>query len=205
MIGLSVQVDKDQVADAISLFTFVGGNTDEAMRVAINKTTPKVKTRSSSEIRSQVRLTAGYVGDKIVVTKATRQKLEARIKTPSRGLLLSKFSTDTQVSGEKVSWLLPPPQPPRGIRVKVKPSGETKSPGPTTFYMVLPVSRALAIVKRKTVAGPRGGKIDVLYGPSISQVFSDVKDDVVPFANAELTAQLLDAMRYVLVKKYPVE
>lgn len=205
MINYSVKVDEEQVAEAISLFTFVGGNTDDAMRVAINKTAPKVKTRSSSEIRAQVRLSAAYVGDKITVTKASRSFLEARIKTPSRGLLLSKFSTDSQVSGEKVGWILPPPNPPQGIKVKVKPDGETKSPGPNTFYMVLPKSHALAIVKRKSTVGPQGGTIDVLYGPSISQVFSDVKDDVTPFAKEELTAQLLDAMRYLLVKQHPVE
>jgi hypothetical protein len=205
VIGYSVEVDQDQVATARSLFEFIGGNSADALRVAINKTAPKIKTLSSSEIRTQVRLSASYVGDKITITKATKQKLEGRIKTASRGLLLSKFSTDTQVAGEKVSWLLPPPMPPRGIKVKVKPSGTTKSPGPTTFYMVLPISRALAIVKRKTTPGPRGGNIDVLYGPSISQVFSDVRQDVLPAAGKELTAQLLDAMRYLLVKQYPVE
>lgn len=205
MIGYSVRVNKAQVADAVSVFEFIGGNTSDAVRIAINKSAPKIKTRASREIRNQVRLRAGYVGDRLTIVKATRDKLDGRIRTPSRGLLLSKFSTDSQISGDKVSWFKPPPAPARGIKVKVKPTGSTKSPGPDTFYMVLPKSRALAIVRRRDKPGPEGGLIDVLYGPSLSQVFNDVKNDVLPEAEQEYQAQLLDAMRYILVKKYPPE
>jgi hypothetical protein len=45
----------------------------------------------------------------------------------------------------------------------------------------------------------------VFSGPSLSQVFDTVRGDVLPAASSEYQAQLLDAMRYLLVKKYPPE
>lgn len=205
MIGYSVSANKDQIADAISLFEFVGGNTTDAVRIAINKSAPKVRTKASSAIRTQVRLTASYVKDKLTITRATRLNLSGAIQTPSRGLLLSKFSTDTQVASDKISWLIPPEVPSRGIKVKVKPVGTPKPLGKDYFYMVLPNSRALAITRRRETPGPKGGMIDVLYGPSISQVFNTVRDDVLPEASDIYQAQLLDAMRYILQKKHPPE
>ncbi len=211
MIGYSVEVDQAQVAQAVALFEFVGGNSADALRVAINKTAPKIKTLASRKVREQVRLTASYVGDKLTISKATRANLSAAIKTPSRGLLLTKFSTDPLIAGERVSWLKPPPVPPLGLRVKVKPDGAVKrfsGDAETTgqpFYLVLKHSGALGIAARRQSAGNRGGKLKVFHGPSLSQVFNDVRQDVLPEAGQELTRQLLDAMRYLLAKQYPPE
>lgn len=208
MIGYSVQVDQAQVAEAVSLFEFVGGNSADALRVAINKTAPKIRTLASRQIREQVRLSASYVGEKLEISKATRAKLSAAIQTPSRGLLLSRFSTDATVASDKVGWIRPPAVPPGGIKVKVKPSGPTKlvHGGPGTagkpFYLVLNGGNNVGIAAR--LAG-QGRKVKVLSGPSISQVFDDVRQDVLPQAGQELTAQLLDAMRYLLVKQFPLE
>ena len=197
-----IKPDEAQLADAISLFEFVGGNTSDAVRVAINKTAPKIRTRASSAIRSQVRLTAAYVRDRLTIRKAMRTNLTGAIQTPSRGLLLSRFSTDPLIAGDKVDWIKPPLVPAGGIKVKVKPDGEAKAVGGKPFYMVLKNSRAIGIVRR-IGAGRRG--IEVLHGPSLSQVFNTVRDDVLPEATAEYQAQLLDAMRYLLAKKYPPE
>ena len=211
MIGHTVEVDQEQVAQAVALFEFVGGNSRDALRIAINKTVPKIKTLASRKIREQVRLTASYVGDKLEVRKATRADLSAAIKTPSRGLLLTKFSTDPLIAGEKVSWLKPPPVPPLGVRVKVKPDGAAKrlaGDSDTTgqpFYLVLKNSGALGIAARRVSAGNQGGKLKVFHGPSISQVFNPVRQEVLPEAGQVLTAQLLDAMRYLLAKQYPPE
>ena len=49
------------------------------------------------------------------------------------------------------------------------------------------------------------GKLDVLHGPSLSQVFGNIREDVLPDAGAELQRQMLDAMRYLLVKQHPAE
>lgn len=207
MISYVVSANKEQIADAVSLFEFVGGNSQDAVRVAINRAAPKVKTKASQAIRSQVRLKASYVNDKerLKIRPASRRDLSGAISTQSRGLLLSKYSTDSQVASDKISWIKPPATPARGIRVKVKPSGPTKPLGKQFFYMVLPKSRALAIVRRRDTPGPEGGLIDVAYSPSLSQVFNTVRDDVLPEASNIYQGELLDAMRFLLAKQFPKE
>jgi len=204
----TVEADKAQVKDALELFEFIGGNSDRAMRVAINKTGPKAKTLVSKKIRSQVRLKAKYVNDRITFSKASNFKLQGKISTPSSGILLSRFATNSNISGSKVSWLKPPPIPKQGIKVKVKPKGASKTMGKEWFLMVLPNSKALAIVRKKPggATGPQGGKYDVAYGPSVSQVFgNDTREQLFAPIGDELTKQLLDAMRFLLTKKYPEE
>ena len=205
-INYQIDVDQEAVADAVSLFEFVGGNTSDALRIAINKTAPKVKTLASRAIRDQVRLSASYVGERLVVTKATRSRLSGAIKTPSRGLLLSRFSTDPLIAGDKASWIRPPAIPSGGIRVKIKPDGKTTgAPGVGAnkpFYIVLNKGQNVGIAAR---TGTDRKSIKVFSGPSLSQVFNTVRGDVLPTASTEYQAQLLDAMRYLLVKKYPPE
>ena len=201
----TIEVDKDAIQEAVSLFEFVGGNTADALRIAINKAAPKIRTAASRAIRDQVRLSASYVGERLTITKATRARLSGAIKTPTRGLLLSRFSTDAAVSGDKVSWIRPPLAPKSGIRVKIKPAGGTKAApglnGNKPFYMRINGGQNIAIAARIGKAR----KVKVFSGPSLSQVFTGVRDDIMPQASQEFQAQLIDAMRYVLVKKYPPE
>lgn len=202
-----IDVDQAQLTEAISAFAFIGGNTPDAIRIAINKTAPKIRTLSSVKIREQVRLQASYVKGKMTIRKATRANLSASINTPKRGLLLSKFSTDAQVASEGTRWLRPPVAPKGGIRVRVKPGGAVKTVGngaggDKPFYIILKDSRALGIARRKS---KYRNDIEVLHGPSLSQVFDSVRGDVTPEAGAEMTRQMIDAMRYILVKKNPPE
>lgn len=211
MISQSVTVNRQDVKEAVALFEFIGGNSNDAVRVAINKTLPKVRTKSSVAIRQQIRLSAGYLTKpdpitgkaRLGVVKATRTKLSGSISTPKRGLLLSRFSTDSQISNGKTSWILPPPLPPRGIKVKIKPKGSPKPFSKKAFYMVLPGSKALAIVVRRENPGKQGGLIDVAYGPSISQVFTTVKDDVYESASDDYQTEVLRAVEFLLRKQYP--
>jgi hypothetical protein len=207
-VAYAVQVDPAQVKDAVSLFEFVGGNTDEALRVSINKTAPKTRTIASREIRNQVRLQAAYVNERLSIIKATRKNLSGRIRAASRGLLLSRFSTDPLIASDKAGWIRPPLVPGGGIRVRVKPdgapktvTGDSETRGNKPFYMVINGGQNVAIAARLT--GSK--KIKVFSGPSLSQVFNTVRADVTPQAAEIFEAELLDAMRYLLVKKYPPE
>jgi len=204
-VSFRVSVDSSTLQSTIAYFEFVGGNASDAVRVAINKAGPPIRTKSSSEIRSQVRLKAGYVRDRLKLIKATRNRLEGRIQTPSRGLLLSRYSTDSLIASDKVSWIRPPAIPARGIKVKVKPKEAPKTMSKDWFYMVLKGSNRIGIARRRAKGslGPRGGKFDVAYGPSLSQVFTDVKDDVLPEAQRRYESELKDAVRFLLKKQKP--
>ena len=61
----------------------------------------------------------------------------------------------------------------------------------------------IAIAGRRRTPGPRGGKIKVFYGPALSQVFTDVKNEVP--AGDILTAEMADAIRYLLRIQKPKE
>lgn len=211
-VAFEVQVDQEQVNEALSVFKFIGGNASDAIRVAINKSGPPIRTESSKQIRSQVRLKAGYINERdgsgrqrLSFTKATRSKLSGAIRTPSRGILLSRFSTNAAVSNGSAAGL--PPIPARGIKVKVKPSGGTKTMSNEWFYMILKNSNAVGITRRrpKGQLGPQGGKYEVAYGPSLSQVFSDVRDDVLPKAAERYQTELGNAIAFLLRKKFPKE
>ena len=218
MIAYDIEIDRESLRDAISLFEFIGGNTAKAERVAINKTGRKVRSSTalpgggaSQRIRSQVRLKASYVNDRLTFQPASDGRLIGRITAPSSGLLLSRFSTDTQIASEGISWVSAPEVPPRGIRVKVKPGGPIKvvqGDSETTgepFYLVLSNSRALGIAARRRFPGPRGGELKVFYGPSLSLVWKGEKDDMLPVAQREFNDQMVDAMRFLLQRRYPQE
>lgn len=205
----NVHINQQQLAEAVALFEFIGGNSKDAVRVAINKTGPKARTLSSKAIRGQVRLKAGYVNQRLKFVRATKARLTGKIAAPRRGVLMSRYSTDTQISGDKVSWVSRPPVPPRGIKVKIKPdqppklvSGGSDIEG-KPWYLVLKNSGRVAIAGLRKSPGPSGGMIKVFHSPSLSQVFEDVKDDVQPEVGAEYTRQMADAMRYLLNKQKP--
>lgn len=181
---MEVQVDRTSLQEVQALLAKFSDGARRAQARSLNKTVNRSRTESSKEVRKQVRLNAAYVKSLLTITKASERRLQAKISTPTRGLLMSRFSTDTSISGDKVGWLKPPPVPPRGIRVKVKPTGGAKVFGGDEivgkpFYMVLPgTTGRVAIVGRRAKTGSQGGQIKVFYGPSLSQVFTDVKDEI---------------------------
>lgn len=181
---MEVQVDRTSLQEVRALLAKFSDGARRAHARSLNKTVNRSRTESSKEVRKQVRLNAAYVKSLLTITKASERRLQAKISTPTRGLLMSRFSTDTSIAGDKVGWLKPPPVPPRGIRVKVKPTGGAKVFGGDEivgkpFYMVLPgTTGRVAIVGRRAKTGSQGGQIKVFYGPSLSQVFTDVKDDI---------------------------
>src|SRR5690554_1654365 len=181
---MEAQVDRTSLQEVRALLAKFSDGARRAHARSLNKTVTKSRTESSKEVRKQVRLNAAYVKSLLTITKASERRLQAKISTPTRGLLMSRFSTDTSISGDKVGWLKPPSVPPRGIRVKVKPTGDAKVFGGDEivgkpFYMVLPgTTGRVAIVGRRAKIGSQGGQIKVFYGPSLSQVFTDVKDDI---------------------------
>ena len=206
-VAYDIQVNEDQIAEARAFFEFVGGNIDDAMRIAINRGVRGARTLASRAIRDQVRLGASYVNERLVETKATRQRLYGALRAERRGLLLSRFSTDPLIAGDKVSWIKPPEIPPGGIRVKVKPDGSPKIVGPNEdgrkpFYIVLNKGRNVGIAHSGYNRQMRP-VVNVLYGPSISQVFQTVRKDITPDVSQRLQDELLDAMRYLLAKEYP--
>lgn len=182
---MQVEVDRSSLQEVRALLAKFSDGAKRAHARSLNQTATKAKTEASKDIRKQIRLNAAYAKSLLAITKASQKKLQSKVSTPYRGLLLSRFSTDSRIAGDKTSWLKPPPIPARGIKVKVKPDGGAKAfDGDSEivgkpFYMVLPgTAGKVAIVGRKRKLGSEGGEIKVFYGPSLSQVFTDVKEQV---------------------------
>lgn len=197
-----IDIDKSQVADAISAFEFVGGNTKDALRIAINKTGPKIRTQASRLMRQQIRFTAGYVAERLLFKRAKTSSLTGYIRAPKYENMLSRFDTNPTVASEKVNWIRPPLVPKTGIKIKIKPNGPSHNMGKDAFYMVLNGGKNVAIAERMTSARK---PVQVFYGVSVSQAFSNIRTAVLPDAANEFQAQLIDAMRYILVKQHPPE
>lgn len=193
---MSAQIDRTSMNSLRVFLAGISKDAPKAMTRALNATVSKGRTESSKAIRAKVNLQASYIKKRMNVKKANYRNLQASISTPSRGVLLSRFATNRQVSGDKVSWMKPPEVPKRGIRVKVSPGSGTKvvTGGDRIvgkpFYMVLPNTNRVAIVGRRAKRGKKGGNIEVLYAPSVSQVFTDVIGEIQGPMNDYLAEQL---------------
>ena len=206
-ISHSVEVNQEQVEGVLSLFEFIGGNSKTAIRVAINSSLPKGKSKVKKRIAKDIKITETNIAKKIDIRdKATSSKLTGRIKADKRGLLLSRFSTDAKIRGDRFSFIETPPEPPRGIKVEVRPKNRktvTGHPeGTGTPFFILLKNHNVAIAQRRKVGGLKGGKIKVLHGPSISQVYEVVKDQV-DFETI-YEGEMLRAINYLLKKQHPI-
>jgi hypothetical protein len=200
-----IEINQEQLAEAIDKFKFYGGNMDKALTIAINKSSKTMKVRIARAISDSVRLKVTYVKERLEIVRASPRNMNGRVKTPKRGILISRYSTDSNINNpDKVTWLKPPPVPKRGIRVNIDGtvknfSGDT---GQTPFYMVFP-NRVLGIVAR--TGKERDSKIKAFYGASMSQVFDTLLEtqrgkNLTEEASEIYTKEAADAMRYLVTK-----
>lgn len=150
---------------------------------AINRVLGKQRTEGSKRIRQQVALKAGYVRDRLTIRKAREAKPEGAIQTPSRGVLLSRFKVrQLRRKGRRA-----------GLAVKVKAKGSAKTMR-GAFLVKLPNGvDAVAIRERG-----QGRRFRVLYGPSVSQVFTAVSQDMAPQALAAFRTTYARQLEYEL-------
>lgn len=138
---------------------------------SINRTATKVRTQASKKIGQEVALKAGYIKDKLKITKASRNKEYAIVFATKRGVLLSRFAPKqllkkAKQGGKKYA----------GISIKVgrkKPRKKMRG----AFLIKLKNSNTMGVAYRKK--GAKGRKnYEVLHGPSVSQVWDNVKDNM---------------------------
>lgn len=162
-------------------------------QTAINSTLKRSKPKAVRAIRAQVALPRDYVSERVREIPATKDKLEGRLGTPKRGLLLSRFDFTQRMltrrrkrtrkgkgkKGESYKRLA-------GVRVRVK-SGRTKLM-PGAFLIRLRRGKELGddvgiAIRRRKAKGRSAYRIK--YGPSLSQVYRAVKNDIEPDVRAD--------------------
>ena len=154
----------------------VSKNTPKILSRALNKTVSKGRTLSSKKIREQVSLKAAYVKSKLSIKKATWKNLKASISAESRGLMLTNYATGVDKNGN--------------FKVKIKKKGKAKI---ITNAFLTTVNAGSRKVDAIAVRDPATNKFKVLYGPSVSQVFNTVRDDI--------DAELVDYLAVVAEKE----
>ena len=213
MSAVNVYVDLDSIKETVSYFEFIGGNTRDAVRIAINKTEPIAKNKISRAITSRVNLKSSYVKGKIRIERAYREKLSGRVYVDSAGLSLAKFEYGAKAS--LFAGLFTPETP---IRVKVlKGAGQIKTVtgdkdtyGKPFLFRLRSRSRSddqlsYGIGGWRKVDGKRGGRIKMFLAPSVSQEFDEARDKELDEIADVYQSKLLDAMNYILRKQYPKE
>lgn len=180
--GIDGIADIDQLPDQVLT----------AARQAVNRTVDRARTMSAQAIRLQVAFPATYLNPsegRLAVTQyATGFDLTARIKARFDATSLARF-----VVGPKKPWAR------GGLQVQVKP-GQVKFM-PRAF--IFPLKNGNIGMAARTNGAPPpaafrpkplGGGLWLLYGPSVNQVFSGVREEIAPVAADFMQAEFLRLM-----------
>lgn len=202
---ITVEVNQAQLQDVRERLFYLKNGAARALSRALNKTASKAKTLASKAIRQQVNLSATYVRERLKgpadgwAYKATVNKLEARLSAPKQGVLMYQFSTNSIAATGR------PPEP---VKVKVATAGRTITIK-SAFWVWTKNSNKLTPAVRNEVLRKLGmtrtfdsGDFTVLHGPSLSQVFTGVKDAIGGDMSQVLADNLQHEMEWLL-HKYP--
>lgn len=177
--------DLQQVADA---FRLAPQAAQKATQLALNSAARRARTLGSAAIRQQVALSAGYVNDNLKVRSfATSSDLTTRIAANPRAVLLTRYGAKMRTVAATSRRGLKG-DPARGIAagrkaagvqgVRVKAGGSTKRIE-GAFWVRLAGSGQWAPAVR---TGDGRSDYRVMHGPSVHQVWSDVRGTVAPEA-----------------------
>ena len=136
----------------------------QALARVVNRIASKVRTEASRRIRSKVALPASYVRERLFLRPATASKLEAVIYAKRRGVLVSRFKwrqlweKNLTKSGRKAAGITGMIVPGRSYTAR--------------RWFVIPMLKD-SHVPGIAIRNSRARKdIEVLHGPSVSQVFN---------------------------------
>lgn len=205
-----MSVDLNGVPEVQQLLAELGGIYPKVTYRAINKSLDKTKTAISAAIREQVNLSAKYVRDRLGAEYANALKLNGKVKTEKRGILLSRYDpnqllqsarspidtlTGRAALSDSSSYFAPIPAGKKLKQVSIKISTRGSRKKYKLFPILLQNSNAIGLAVR---TGRRKKDFKMLYGPSISQVFNTLKDSLEQDASAEFLLRFEAQLNYEL-------
>lgn len=193
MSGIRIEIDASQLARVRSALSDIKNGAERAITRALNSTAAKAKIEASKAIRAEVKLSASYVNGKITVTKATFDSPQSSISAERRGVLLTQFPYTILARG--------------GVSVRVS-SSRGREKMPSAFVIPrLKNSGVPGIALPKDIANRYRkshytGRLPyvVLHAPSVSQVLTEVKDDISPDMDTYLATELDRQIGVILVQ-----
>jgi hypothetical protein len=166
---------------------------------AVNKMAQRARAEGSRQIRSQVAFTAGYLNQNERFTFKAARSLddEAVVAARVRPTSLARFVTSGKPGNSKT-----------GVRVKVSPDRAIRSrkmflirlrAGDELTETKFNLGLAIRLKEGETISNKikmvqMSKGLYLLYGPSISQVFQTVAEDMAPEVAADVEAEFLRLM-----------
>tara|TARA_R110002124_G_scaffold213962_1_gene379983 strand:- start:14363 stop:14932 length:570 start_codon:yes stop_codon:yes gene_type:complete len=163
----TVQVDVSGLDGELARFAAVPGKLQRAIRLALNTVGRKVRTISWREVRDEINLKPSYIRNEVNFIPATADALRVIIYARKKGVTLSQFPHKQLyrkgANGKRVK---------AGIRVRVSSSDTELIEG----AFIAPIGPAGGLIVER-IRKPRL-PIEVLHGPSPSQVLETKLDDI---------------------------
>lgn len=171
---------------------------------AVNRVASKNRTAASKNIRQQVRLPAAYVNQNLTITqKATLRNPEAVISGRKRPTRLARYGAKQltrSARGADGSALrgIPAGRKQAGVSVHVR-RNEGRRKYPKAFLLPLRTNGQVGMFIRY---GSGEKDIKHMYGPSVDQVFRDVREQIRPRIRRDLATEYRRQLQHELSKDY---
>lgn len=203
--GYTVAVEGISALDDLERMT---PEIEKSVRMALSSATRYARSQSSKEIRDEIRFPASYLNSGRLRSNGVRRiggVHEGSIVARGRATSLARFGVSnlagrpgTGPASFKVktygstktirrAFLIPLRSGNVGIAYRLKP-GQLHAPG----------KRSSASVFTHTKRDGRREDLDILYGPSVDQVFRSVSEKVAPDALREVEREFLRLMGVVM-------
>lgn len=165
---------ESNIDDAKRFFDNMGEQGQAALADVLNKTGTKLRKEAITEISQQLNLEPNYISRHISVRqRANVRNLQVTISAESRPVLLERYdSQQHQRPGKTV------PMRNDGVSVLVKKAG-TRKRLKQGFFIRLRGSNTVGLAIR---LGKGKDNYKVLHGPSVSQAYQSVRDQIEPSA-----------------------
>lgn len=183
---------------AITFLRKLGKEGSKAVVRATNNTGRRTRTLASRTIREQVSLKAGYVRERLKITRATAKKPEFVIRARRRGVLMTRYPYTVLKSGVTVKISR------KGPRRKLGSAFETRLSAGGRLIDVIAVPGPRDSAGRRLRYANGNAKLKVLYSPSVSQVFNRVRETITPevalYFQQQIDKEVDAAIRRVLAQ-----
>lgn len=197
---MSLSIDGRQFSRARKFIQGTVRANEKAQFRAVNRVASTFRTAASKAIRNQVRLKAAYVNDNLTVTKtATANNPEAVISGRKRPTRLARYGAKqlarsaSKASGDQLRGIAPGKKQ-AGISVAVSRKSSRKK---MRMAFLLPLRNAgvMGIFIR---TGPGKKDVQHLYGPSVDQVFSSLREELKPDIRKSLVKEYRAQLNYAM-------
>lgn len=178
-------MNNNELAAAKNLLANLDANSTRALVRAVNHAAAKARTLGARLIRDEVKLPAAYVNERLRVDqRASATDPTAMISGRGRATQLSRFGAKQLTTKAK----LPGKRRLAGARVEVKPGQQKVMPG---AWLMKQKGGNTGLMVR---TGPNRDDYKPLYGPSIDQLWRNIREQVVPEVSDIMLAEFIRQM-----------